>query len=162
NMCGGHLPPYLHSGLVIILVPKTCPICAIPTQYVQWTSTIIFAQWTGDYFGPQDLSNMCDTYPICAVDIYHHICTVDWWLFWSPRPVQYVRYLPNMCSGHLPSYLHSGLVIILVPKTCPICAIPTQYVQWTSTIIFAQWTGDYFGPQGLSNMCGGHLPSYLH
>jgi hypothetical protein len=52
NMGGGHLPPYLGSGLVINLACKACSICG------WWTSTTIFGQWTGDQFGLQGLSNM--------------------------------------------------------------------------------------------------------
>jgi hypothetical protein len=63
---------------------------------VWWISTTIFAWWIGNDFYVGTLSNLCggyvppslhgglamilmwEPYPICAVDIYHHICMVDW------------------------------------------------------------------------------------
>src|SRR6266403_2074869 len=83
NICGAQLPPYLFSGLVIIvatgpvqymqcaattifvqltgeyLANTTQYICLIPVQHMRWATTTIFVQWTGDYCGPQDLSNIC-------------------------------------------------------------------------------------------------------
>jgi hypothetical protein len=65
------------------------PICVVE-------STTIFAWWIGNDLDVGTLSNLCggylppylhgglamiymwEPYPICAVDIYHHICMVDW------------------------------------------------------------------------------------
>jgi hypothetical protein len=99
NMGGGHLPPYLGSGLVINLACKAC-------SNGWWTSTTIFVQWTGDQFDLQGLFNVggwwtggqfasvhridhhlgsglvinlaCKACSIWVVDIYHHIWAVDW------------------------------------------------------------------------------------
>jgi hypothetical protein len=94
-MGGGHLPPYLGSGLVINL-GSVHRIRARSVRHGWWTSTTIFGQWTGDQFGLQGLFNMggghlppylgsglvinlaCKACSIWVVDIYHHICAVDW------------------------------------------------------------------------------------
>jgi hypothetical protein len=97
DMGGGHLPPYLCSGLVLNLACK-----ARSVQYGWWTSTTIFVQWTGGQFAllstalEQDLFDMggghlppylgsglvinlaCKACSIWVVDIYHHIWAVDW------------------------------------------------------------------------------------
>jgi hypothetical protein len=56
-MGGGHLPPYLCSGLVINL------------QGLFDIGGGIFVQGTGAQF---------DFCSMSVVDIYHHICAVDW------------------------------------------------------------------------------------
>jgi hypothetical protein len=65
-------------------------------QFVWWISTTIFVWWIGNDLYVRTLSNLCggylppylhgglamifmwELYPICVVDIYHHICMVDW------------------------------------------------------------------------------------
>jgi hypothetical protein len=83
-----------------------------------------------------------------VVDIYHHICEVDWWSICLVQSTALEQDLFDMGGGHLPPYLGSGLVINLACKAC-------------STWGWGQWTGDQFGLQGLFNMGGGHLPPYL-
>jgi hypothetical protein len=121
-MGGGHLPPYLGSGLVINLTCKACSIwvvdiyhhiwcsglvlnlpCSCKARSVQcgwWTSTTIFGQWTGDQFGLQGLF--------------------------------------NVGGGHLPPYLGSGLVIILACKACSIWVVDIYH----HICAVGQWTGD--------------------
>src|SRR5260221_609897 len=87
----------------------------------------------------------CKTFPICVVDIYHRICTVDWCIFCCARPFQYawwisttiflqwtgayfgLQYISNMRGGYLPPYFYSGLVHILGCKTFPICVVDTYH-----------------------------------
>src|SRR5260221_2429285 len=125
NTRGGYLPPYMHSGLVHILGCKTFPLCVVdiyhhictvdwcifwgarPFQYAWWISTTLYAQWTGAYFGEQDLSNMhggylppylhsglvhifgCKTFPIYVMDNYHRIRTMVWCILYGVRSLQY-------------------------------------------------------------------------
>jgi hypothetical protein len=114
-----------------------------------------------------------------VVDIYHHICEVDWWSICLVQSTALEQDLFDMGGGHLPPYLGSGLVINLACKACSIWVVdiyhhicevdwwsiwlarPVRYGWWTSTTIFGQWTGDQFGLQGLFDMGGGHLPPYL-
>jgi hypothetical protein len=66
-----------------------------PFQFVRWISTTIFdgglamidvgtlSNLCGGYLPPYlhgglAMILMWEPYPICAVDIYHHICMVDW------------------------------------------------------------------------------------
>jgi hypothetical protein len=51
NVGGGHLPPYLGSGLVINLACKACSMWVVDIYHDIW-------QWTGDQFGLQGLFNM--------------------------------------------------------------------------------------------------------
>src|SRR5258707_403892 len=83
---------------------------ARPFQYAWWISTTVFAQWTGAYFGLQDLSNMRGRY----LPPYLHSGLVFIFIH-NPHDSQ-----SNMRGGYLPLYLHSGLVHILGCKTFPL------------------------------------------
>jgi hypothetical protein len=63
---------------------------------------------------------MWEPYPICAVDIYHHICMVDWQMILLDNNV---GTLSNLCGGYLPPYLHGGLAMILMWEPYPICVV---------------------------------------
>jgi hypothetical protein len=69
NLCGGYLPLYLHGGLEMILLDNNVGLALSNLWW--WISTTIFAWWIGNDFD-------VEPYPICVVDIYHHICMVDW------------------------------------------------------------------------------------
>jgi hypothetical protein len=64
---------------------------------------------------------MWEPYPICVVDIYHHICMVDW--LEMILLDNNVGTLSNLCGGYLPPYLHGGLAMILMWEPYPICAV---------------------------------------
>jgi hypothetical protein len=170
---------------------------ARPVQYGWWTSTTIFVRWTGEQFGLQGLFDIagghlppyccsglvvnlaCKACSIWVVDIYHHICAVDWLSICLVQSTALEQDLFDMDGGHLPPYWCSGLVVNLACKACSIWLVdiyhhigavdwwsiwlarPVRHGWWTSTTIFGQWTGDHFGLQGLFNMGGGHLPPYL-
>jgi hypothetical protein len=142
---------------------------ATALQYVWWISTTISTGWTGGYFGLPQLSNMsggylppylqgglvvilvCQSWPICLVDIYNHISIVDWWLFCNIL----VCHSSPICPVDI--YHH----INRVDWWLFWCARAGQYVWWISTTISTGWTGGYFGLPQLSNMSGGYLPPYL-
>jgi hypothetical protein len=128
DMGGGHLPPYLCSGLVLNL-----------------TSTTIFGQWTGDQFGLQGLFDMggghlppylcsglvinltCKTCSMSVVDCDQSV-RYGWWtsttIFgqWTGGQFGFVQStaleqdLFDMGGGHLPPYLCSGLVVNLAAR----------------------------------------------
>jgi hypothetical protein len=68
NLCGGYLPPYLHGGLAMI--------------YDVGTLSNLCGGYLPPYLhGGLAMILMWEPYPICVsnlVDIYHHICMVDW------------------------------------------------------------------------------------
>jgi hypothetical protein len=57
NLCGGYLPLYLHGGLAM-------DVGMILPPYLHGWNVGMILMW--------------EPYPICVVDIYHHICMVDW------------------------------------------------------------------------------------
>jgi hypothetical protein len=96
DMGGGHLPPYLGSGLVINLTCKACSMSVVDIYHhigaVDWLS-ICLVQSTaleqdlfdmgGGHLPPYWCSGLvvnlaCKACSIWVVDIYHHICEVDW------------------------------------------------------------------------------------
>jgi hypothetical protein len=69
NLCGGYLPPYLHGGLEMILLDNN----------VGTSDLNLCGGYVPPYLhGGLAMILMWEPYPICAVDIYHHICMVDW------------------------------------------------------------------------------------
>jgi hypothetical protein len=139
-MGGGHLPPYLGSGLVITLACKACSIrlvdiyhhigavdwwsiwLARPVRHGWWTSTTIFGQWTGDQFDLQGMFNvgggrlppyLCSGRPVQC----------RWWTCttivgqWTGDQFD-LEGLFNVGGGHLPPYWCSGLVVNLACKAC--------------------------------------------
>jgi len=66
-MCSGYLPPYFYGGLVVILVFKTCSICVV----VRGSLEIVAGTVTR-------AGIIQGNARVCVVDIYHHICVIDW------------------------------------------------------------------------------------
>jgi hypothetical protein len=133
---------------VVNLACSVHRIRARSVRYGWWTSTTIFVRWTGGQFGLQGLFDMggghlppylcsglvlnltCKTCSMSVVDIYHHICEVDWWSIWPVQSTALEQDLFDMGGGHLPPYLGSGLVIEFghlifgqVDQFCKACSI---------------------------------------
>jgi hypothetical protein len=120
-------------------------IRARSVRYGWWTST---TWWTGDQFGLQGLFDMggghlppylcsglvlnltCKTCSMSVVDIYHHICEVDWWSICLVQSTALEQDLFDMGGGHLPPYLGSGLVINLACKACSIWVVDIYHHIW--------------------------------
>jgi hypothetical protein len=154
DMGGGHLPPYLCSGLVVNLLCSVHRNRARSVRYGWWTSTTIFGQWTGNQFGLQGLFDMggehlppylcsglvlnltCKARSMSVVDIYHRICEVDWWSICLVQSTTLEQDLFDMGGGHLPPYLGSGLVVNLACKACSIWVVNIYHhicaVDWCS------------------------------
>jgi hypothetical protein len=157
DMGGGHLPPYL-------------------------------GRWTGDQFGLQGLFDMggghlppylcsglvlnltCKTCSMSVVDIYHHICEVDWWSICLVQSTALEQDLFDMGGGHLPPYLGSGLVINLACKACSIwvvdiyhhiCDLACKVFDMGGGHLNLVFSPPQFDLQDLFDMGGGHLPPYL-
>jgi hypothetical protein len=131
-MGGGHLPPYLGSGLVINLACKACST---------WVVDIYHHIWAVDW---------CSIW--LARPVRYGWCKA----IWLARPVRHGWWTSTTIFVQW-----TGGQFALWWTVHRIRARSVRHGWWTSTTIFGQWTGDQFGLQGLFNMGGGHLPPYL-